>query len=190
MDRFRNYHNNSSSSSSSNNREDEPLEEKNADLIEDQDWEDFLYHLVNALNKYDKKFDMIRFLGEIKTKVADCSRAYTGMWTLDMLHQTVDKLGSESELQADLQSLQKRWDSIMAKIRESRKELICSKCIEAFFRDYKNHEKVMTSQEADQLKGTHSERWIEISRLAHEKVGADQDYQAFQGKLMVQMVKY
>lgn len=170
----------------------EPYECKTNDLIETNIWEEWLFYLVKFLNDYENVFNVTDFLGQIKQKVEECSRAYTGMWTLDMLHMTASKHESviSKEYREGLDDLQKRWNDIMKPIREARKELICRKCIELFCDTYNNKYKVLTKKQVDSFKGTYEEQWRDMQKLVHAKEEHKTHYQAFLGKLMTEMTKY
>ena len=65
------------------------------DIIPDDKWDAWLNTLVRMLDKYEKKLDVVTFLGQIKQKIDDCSRTYTAIWIIEMLFQSVTKLKSD-----------------------------------------------------------------------------------------------
>ena len=163
------------------------------DLITDDEWDAWLKQLVKLLEQHEKVLDAVDFLAQIKQKVDDCSRAYTGMWTLDMLHQAYDMYKDKlpEDFKVDLDSLQSDWNVIMERIREQRKELLGKKCIQFFYENFATAENVVPSKELDSLKATKNEKWMYISKRCFEAgLNNDKDYQDFIGKLMIEMVKY
>lgn len=174
-------------------RDEDIIPPTSTDLIGDFEWEGFLYKLVTFLNKHEKAFDVIDFLAQVKMKVEDCSRCYTAMWSLDMIHNAVrDNPDKFTEtFKNDLNDLQVEWDKIMDRIRPQRKELIGEKCIENFFNLYTEHSKVATREEVAKLADNNHDRWYALCKLCNEKgLNSTKPYQDFVGKLMVLMAKY
>jgi hypothetical protein len=163
------------------------------ELIDIDTWEAWSVKLVTFLDKYSKKINVVDFLGQIKQKIDECSRAYTGMWTLDMLHKSERELGTAlpKEFSVDLAELQGEWNVIMERVREPRKELLGRECIKYFYDNYKGAERVHKQSKIGELGSSDAERWMSLCKKAHDKgLNADKEYQDFVGKLMVEMVKY
>lgn len=165
------------------------------DLISGSEWELWLGRLMGLLNKYGKCIDVIDFLGQIKMKVEDCSRAYTGMWTLDMLHQFAEspqvKQAGDVVFKQDVAQLQKEWSVIMDRIRPARKELIGKKCLEYFYENYAGATKVYTKDEAEKLASNDGDRWYLVCKKANDMgLNDNKEYKEFLAKIMVAMVKY
>ena len=165
------------------------------EFITDEQWELFSNQVLSFLNKYSKKLDIVGFLGQIKQKLDDCSRTYTGSWVIEMLFKTNEKHAETlgASFYTDIKELQLTWDTkIMLPIRQQRQDYICEKCIEYFFDTYKQAEKIITKEKASQLPAqSTTHRWNQISKMCADKgLLEDPDYKEFLGKLMVEMVKY
>lgn len=168
------------------------------ELIADGVWEEWLYHLVITLGKYDKVFNNMEFLGQIKCKIEDCSRSYTGMWVLDMLYETVQKnqtsltnLNLYEQFVDDLKELQAKWNDLMNPIRETRRRLLGKKCLEFFYKHYRGASQVYERSAIKDLGSNNGDRWFQVSKKAHELgLTSNEEYKEFLAKLMIEMVKY
>ena len=141
------------------------------DLIPIEKWESWVQKLLQFIDEYSRVFDVIEFLGQIKNKLEDCSRAYTGMWTLDMLHESCKKYRDQlpANVFDDLQQLQQEWNTLFEPYKEQRKQLICNRCIDMFFKQFSLAETVVSRAKVQELGTTDELRWKEISRLCMVK---------------------
>ena len=165
---------------------------KEKELIKDSDWENWLEDLVQFLKRFESSLDIISFLNEIRHKIEDCSRCYTAMWTLDMLHENAQKLdlGNKTKVFKDsINTLQSKWNRLYKPIRETRKELLGEKCIIYFNTNFKYAVQVIGETPLP-TSGYH-DTWVEISKRAHEQGWTDKkEYKDFLGLLMIEMAKY
>lgn len=163
------------------------------DIIPDDKWDAWLNTLVRMLDKYEKKLDVVTFLGQIKQKIDDCSRTYTAIWIIEMLFQSVAKLKADvgDEFEADVNLMKKSWDVLYAPYRQERMQVICSKCIDFFYSEFEDASKVIKRDKVDKMAGSSVEKWNQVSKMCHDKgLASDEKYQLFQQKLMNEMVKY
>lgn len=172
----------------------EDYDKKENDLISDKEWGEWVNSLIEFLDKYKHAFKTMEFLLEVKKKGDDCSRTYTGMWTLDMLHEAAKKdrqhLGAQFELDL-VDKLQKPWNQIMHNIRDARKELLGTKCIDFFFAEYKESSKVITRDQLQTKGENNADRWMFLTKHCYELgLTKYKPYQDFLGKIMIEMVKY
>jgi hypothetical protein len=121
------------------------VDQEDKDMIPIQKWEGWVQKLLQFIDQYSRVFDVIEFLGQIKNKLEDCSRAYTGMWTLDMLHESCKKYRDQlpASVFDDLQQLQNEWNILFEPYREQRKQLICQHCIDMFYQQFSLAEQVV-----------------------------------------------
>ena len=164
----------------------------NVELVGDNDWQSFLSNLVGVLEQFNTKIEVVDFMGQIKQKIEDCSRSYTGMWSLDMMHecykQNQDKL---PEFKQSLDALQNQWNEIMGNIREERKELLGYKCVEFFYKHYSGAEHVVSMKDLNKMKEGWHQKWLHVSRTAQQQnLHQDKEYQGFLAHLMIEMTKY
>ena len=163
------------------------------DIIPDDNWDTWLNSLVRMLDKYEKKLDVVTFLGQIKQKIDDCSRTYTAIWIIEMLFQSAVKLKDDvgDEFEADVNQIKKSWDVLYAPYKQQRMQLICSECINFFYSEFEDASKVIKREKVDKMAGSSTEKWNQVSKICHEKgLSSDEKYQLFQQKLMNEMVKY
>ncbi len=165
------------------------------DFITDEKWELFTNQLLSLLNAYQHQLDLVGFLGQIKQKLDDCSRCYTGSWIIEMLYKTNDKhtetLGNTFALRVN--ELKQFYDrEIVDPIRQQRQDFICQKCMDMFYAEFKGASKIISREKAlalDALSDTH--RWNQICKMCADKgLLNDEEYKSFLGKIMVEMVKY
>jgi hypothetical protein len=171
----------------------DPTLENPADLIPLEAWENWLHKLVMFLERHEQHIDTLKFLEQVKLKIEDCSRAYTGMWVLETLHQSTEKHKAvvKEEFLKDVQDLNVSFDMIMYPIRDQRKELLGVKCIEFFYTAFKDANKHFPQDQIDTLGSTWAARWLELCKRLHDKgLTSTKEYQKFAGKMLVEMVKY
>ena len=170
----------------------ERYQANHVELVSDTEWQSFLSNLIGVLEQFNTKIEVVDFMGQIKQKIEDCSRSYTGMWTLDMMHecykQNKEKL---PEFKASLDELQQKWDGIMSNIREERKQLLGYKCVEYFYSKYAGADKVCAIQELNKRSEDWHQKWLFLSKAAQQQnLYQNKEYQAFLAGLMVEMTKY
>jgi hypothetical protein len=171
----------------------DPSLENPADLVPLKEWEEWLHKLVMFLERHEKQIDTLKFLEQVKQKIEDCSRSYTGMWVLETLHQSVEKhkASLKPEFLEDVQALNTSFDILMYPIREQRKELLGVKCTEFFYTEYKDANKLFPQDQLETLGSTWASRWLELCKHLHDKgITSTKEYQKFAGKMLVEMVKY
>ena len=165
------------------------------EYIEIDIWEQYLAQIVQFISGFEGKVDVVSMLGQIKMKIDDCSRIYTGMWTLDTFHQAYEKDGKKlgATFKRGLDTLQSRWNDMMMPIREERKQRIARKCIHMFMTEYEDATKIMSRRMVEDMLGktTAHDIWSHISKEAHASGWTNEKpYKTFLSKLMVEMTKY
>jgi len=165
------------------------------DLISIEVWEAWLSKLVQFITSFDGKIDVVGMLGQLKMKVEDCSFSYTGMWTLDTLHEAWAKNSKKlgAEFKKGLDELQTEWNGIMGGIREQRRELLGKKCVEYLVNNFKDWQKIISQHMLEALlaKNSLGDVWAIISKQAKDDGWMDNaDYKKFLSKLMIEMTKY
>jgi hypothetical protein len=166
---------------------------KMQDVIPDEGWDEWLHELTQFLAKYEKQVDTVTFLGRIKQKIEDCSRSYTAIWVIEMLFMTYEQnraaLGAQFDI--DVKTIKASWDRLFDPVKDTRKQLICSKCIDYFYDQYAGANAVISKEDALRLPGVPSEQWSTVSKMCHDAgLHSDEDYKRFLGQLMAEMVKY
>jgi hypothetical protein len=187
------YDDDDTTTTTTTNNNNTSKKKENLEIITDSEWDTFLAVLMNFLTHYENTIDVMDFLGQVKNKNQDCSRCYTGMWTLDMLHNLVQDKGDKlnADFKANLTQVQRVWSTIMERVRPLRKNLMGRKCIEFFYAKYSEASNVATPDEVEKLADNDGDRWYLLSKLCHDKgLNDDKVYQDFIAKLMVEMVKY
>jgi hypothetical protein len=174
--------------------EEEKIDETQ-DLLSLSLWEAWLAEVVKFITSFDGQIDVVGMLGQIKLKVEDCSRCYTGMWTLDTLHQAWEQnnMKLKPSFKTGLDKLQADWNLMMLPIRDKRKFLLGRKCIDFFTSNYADWQKIVTKSMLENYCATLNphDAWMNIcKRAADDGWNEDKQYKKFLAKLMVEMTKY
>jgi hypothetical protein len=169
--------------------------DSSSELISLEIWEVWLAKVVQFITSFDRVIDVVGMLGQIKMKIEDCSRCYTGMWTLDMLHECWknNNMKLKPAFKTGLDVLQADWNLIMGPIRDKRRELIASKCIDFFQANFKEWQKVVSKTMLTNWMSTMSshDAWMNVCKCAADNGwNEDKQYKKFLAKLLIEMTKY
>lgn len=166
------------------------------ELVPDEKWNLWLKTLTDFIMELDGVINVLELLGHIKNMIESFSRSYTAMWTLDTLLECWKNNESQLDIsfKSSIDRLQREWTYIYDPIKEQRKQLLATKCIQFFKEKCKDRHEIVSDIELQMMTEnttTPNDLWVAISKIAHDKGWTSKpSYKHFLGQLVIEMAKY